>query len=392
MIDIDNFLFNIAVFIGALFILENAADKFVDHTAKLAARLQVPPTLVALLTAGAEWEELAVVVAAIVQHQSPLAMGNILGSFISNIIGAFALGLIFSPGEIVFDTSSKTYTAVLLVLTSLFALYIVLLDSLGRTGGILLIITFAVYITSIGLAIYRGIIDPPKDDGDSDSDSDIENDVYSALHEMPSHLSYHTRPNSSISLQNMEAASATFPDSTPYTPESIHPPNIKELHSRPYEPRKAPHSTLYHVCLLIFAVFALSLSGYILSHSITTLAKTLAISNSLLGITLLSFATTLPEKLVAVFSGARSQSGVLVANTAGSNIFLITLCVGVLFLAGDLESLQVSGVTTFEILWMWGTSVLFFMIVMIGGNRWMGFGLLALYFTFIVCEFTLERR
>jgi hypothetical protein len=57
MVDYDNVFFNIAAFIAGLFVLESGADKFIDHTAKVAARLRVPPTLIALLTAGAEWEE-----------------------------------------------------------------------------------------------------------------------------------------------------------------------------------------------------------------------------------------------------------------------------------------------------------------------------------------------
>ena len=57
MIDYDNVCFNIASFIGGLFVLEFGADKFIDHTAKVAERLRIPPTLIALLTAGAEWEE-----------------------------------------------------------------------------------------------------------------------------------------------------------------------------------------------------------------------------------------------------------------------------------------------------------------------------------------------
>lgn len=57
MVDTDGIVFNIAAFIGGLFVLEFGADKFIDHTAKLAARTRIPPTLIALLTAGAEWEE-----------------------------------------------------------------------------------------------------------------------------------------------------------------------------------------------------------------------------------------------------------------------------------------------------------------------------------------------
>ncbi len=57
MVDYDNVCFNLAAFIGGLFMLEFGADTFVDHTAKVASRLGVSQTLIALLTAGAEWEE-----------------------------------------------------------------------------------------------------------------------------------------------------------------------------------------------------------------------------------------------------------------------------------------------------------------------------------------------
>ena len=49
--------FNGASFITALYLLEYGASKFINETAKLSRRLGVSETLVALLTAGAEWEE-----------------------------------------------------------------------------------------------------------------------------------------------------------------------------------------------------------------------------------------------------------------------------------------------------------------------------------------------
>lgn len=57
MVDFDNVFFNVAAFIGGLFVLEYGADTFIDHTAKVASRLGISPTLIALITAGAEWEE-----------------------------------------------------------------------------------------------------------------------------------------------------------------------------------------------------------------------------------------------------------------------------------------------------------------------------------------------
>lgn len=49
--------FNGACFTTALYLLEYGASKFINATAALSKRLGVSETLVALLTAGAEWEE-----------------------------------------------------------------------------------------------------------------------------------------------------------------------------------------------------------------------------------------------------------------------------------------------------------------------------------------------
>lgn len=53
----DTICFNGSAFIAGLFLLEFGADRFIDHTAIVATRLGFSQTLIALLTAGAEWEE-----------------------------------------------------------------------------------------------------------------------------------------------------------------------------------------------------------------------------------------------------------------------------------------------------------------------------------------------
>lgn len=55
--DWDSVCYDAGAFIAGLFLLEYGADLFIDHTAILARRLGVSQTLIALLTAGAEWEE-----------------------------------------------------------------------------------------------------------------------------------------------------------------------------------------------------------------------------------------------------------------------------------------------------------------------------------------------
>jgi len=57
MVDGEAVAYNITSFICALFVLEFGADKFIDHTIAVAKLTGIPQTLIALLTAGAEWEE-----------------------------------------------------------------------------------------------------------------------------------------------------------------------------------------------------------------------------------------------------------------------------------------------------------------------------------------------
>ncbi|MCJ1393430.1 hypothetical protein MMC18_006304 [Xylographa bjoerkii] len=391
MIGYDNVFFNASAFVGGLFLLEFGADRFVDHTAVIARRLGVSPTLIALLTAGAEWEELAVIVAALSQGRSPLALGNILGSSISNILGAFSLGLIFASGEIKFDRSSKIYTALTLLFTVIFVLILAFFKSIGRAAGGILVALFVAYFASVAYYIYKGVMAAPEDDDDDDSDDDDDDDDSDTAS---------VSEYSESTLKDEESATQKKIPLTPLTP--FHDDNLAPHESAPFteseeqftksvpKTRKPPRSLTYHIFQLIAGFLALSLSGYILSHSVSFLADTFELSGTVLGMTVLSIATTLPEKFIAICSGARGQNGIVVANTAGSNIFLLTLCAGVLFLAGDVEAL-VASVKMFDLLVTAASASLFAVIVFVGAKPWMGIALLVLYFAFIGAEFAFYR-
>lgn len=358
----DSICFNASAFAAGLFLLEFGADRFIDHTVIIARRLRVSQTLVALLTAGAEWEELAVVVTAILQHRSSLALGNVIGSSISNILGAFSLGLLFHPGHMTFDRSAKIYATLLFLVTTIFTV-VAVTKSLGRIAGGIFIAAFVVYLVSIGYGIYRGVLHAPED-SDSDDSGDSDDDI-------------HRDSN------NDEAP----PEHIPAEVSPLLPSRASGKH-----PRLGPkHGLSYHSVQLILGFIALSISGYVLSHSAASIADAFDLSGTVLGVTVLSFATTLPEKFVAVISGARGHGGIVVASTAGSNIFLLTLCLGITLVAGNQGELAGS-VILFELLVTWASSALFVPIVFLGCRRWVGGVLLVLYVVFIVLEFTVYRR
>ncbi|KAJ5730793.1 uncharacterized protein N7483_005301, partial [Penicillium malachiteum] len=364
--DWDNLCFNIATSIAGIFVLDYGADKFLDHTVIVGRRLGISPTLIALLTAGAEYEELAVVIAAILQHRTPLALGNVMGSAISNILGAFSLGLLCQPGGMQFDASAKIYSSILLCITTLFVA-LALADQLNRVTGILLIASFVIYLLSIGYAIYKGVTSAPEM-SDSDSDSDSDGDEETSIND-----------EERLSGQN----NSTVSESSPL---------LENTDSRPQDgDSKLPRPLYQHVFHLFVGLLALSISGYILAHSAGAIADDLHLSGTVFGLTVIAFATTLPEKFISVISGFRGQGGVVVATTAGSNIFLLTLCVGVVAISG----VPVDGKDTyvlFDLQVLWLSALCFTVVVFTGPSRIAGWGFLIAYITFLALEFTVYRR
>ena len=310
------------------------------------------PSLSIPVSSGLTFEQLAVVIAAILQHKPSIALGNVIGSSISNILGAFSLGLLFYPDPIAFNRSAKIYTSILFLVTTVFAITI-LTHQLGRVAGIICIVSFVVYTLSVVYGIYRGVLDVPEDEeseGDESEGAGFE--------------------EASVIISE---TSALLPDGTKVN-------------------QKPELALAWHVFQVVLGFIALSLSGYVLSHTASSLASAMNLSNTVIGITILSFATTLPEKFLALLSGMRGHAGIVVAATAGSNLFLLTLCLGVILVVGMEDEKLEAGVVSFEIWSAWASSVALMAIVYVGGRRWMGVVLLIVYIAFIVLEFTVYRR
>ncbi|KAK5114378.1 hypothetical protein LTR85_010200 [Meristemomyces frigidus] len=408
MADGEIVAYSIASFLCALSVLEFGADEFIDHTFAVARLTGVPQTLIALLTVGAEWKELAVVAISIARHRSSLAMGNIVGSAISNILGAFSLGLLFhAPGTtVVFDRSSKLYSLLLLVVTGLvagllgFARHVV-----WRVLGSVFIGIFAVYVVSITWAILKGRLAAPElSDSDESDDSDVDEPHGDRR---PGNTSIPRRPRASGLLEagqehgDFEAPGAMSQQAPPDLgietagtqqdqDESM--PLLTDDCSSSCAPR-TNRSLAYHVALLVVDFVALLLSAFVLSHAASTLVTQFGLSDVLFGVVILSIATTVPEKFIAVVSGTRGHVGIMVANTVGSNIFLLTLCLGILWTSTD-GDLNEGSVNPAEIGVMLGSTVWMTATLWLGADwaRYVGAAMLVAYVAFIVLEFAVIRQ
>ena len=395
----DLIAFNVAAFICALFVLEFGADKFIDHTAIVASQTGVSQALIGLLTAGAEWEEvgrlpdryspagadltvqLVVVVASVARNRSSLALGNIIGSTISNILGAFSLGLLFHSTEDAadFDRSSKIYS-ILLLLLSAFVTALILLgtQSTWRIFGVILLALFVIYIASVAWGISRGVITVPElSDSDSDDDSsspEIASERGESIHATDNGMRTHTS-------ENAEDPSLPLLTDSP----------LEELSGSTRVPCRS-HSLTYHIGFLLLGFLSICLSGYLLSHASTTISDEIGTSDMLFGVVILSVATTLPEKFIAVLSGSRGHTGILVANTVGSNIFLLALCMGIVWVA-TAGHFDAGSVNATEVGVLMGSTLALTATVWFGAKsiRWIGGFMLVAYVVFLVLEFTLIR-
>ncbi len=108
---------------AGLFLHEAGADRFTVTIGALSRRLNASENVTGLLTAGAEWEELVVVIVAIAGGYPGLAVGNVIGSCLANLTGSMPLGL-FGPRPLVPDRSARIYAVVMLLVTALAAIFL----------------------------------------------------------------------------------------------------------------------------------------------------------------------------------------------------------------------------------------------------------------------------
>lgn len=378
-LDDDSLAFGIAAFVCGIFVLERGADRFIDSSAAVARRLGISPTLVGLLTCGAEWEELVVILVAVGQRQSSLALGNLMGSAVANVLGSFSLGVLLAGPDMAFDRSSKIYTAISLGLTSAFLLLLyVVPPRLGWAAGAALLVAFVVYVASVTRLIYQGTLRAPEDsdsgsgtDSASDSDSDGPFEPF--------------RDEDSTVGDGAQAAGRRSSES-PHAPEASAPPSAdNDRQSGETAGRGQREPMRRHLVQLLLGLFMLVVSGYVVARSASVIGDGLGLSGTVTGTTILSIATTLPEKFVAVMAGSRREPGLMVANTVGSNIFLMTLCGGILFIWGGKD--MRSHVSLNEALAMWASAgILLFVILVRAWRRIMGLVMLGGYVLFLALE------
>jgi K+-dependent Na+/Ca+ exchanger related-protein len=143
-----------SVFVNVLLVLLGFAglifggDLFVDSATGIARELGVSDAIIAItiMAGGTSFPELATCVVAAAKKRGQMALGNILGSNISNILLIVGTGAVITPlnvGNVNFYSTVAVVISSLLVLMSAFSFKKMKLD---RVEGVLFVLIYVAYI------------------------------------------------------------------------------------------------------------------------------------------------------------------------------------------------------------------------------------------------------
>lgn len=116
----------------------------------------------------------------------------------------------------------------------------------------------------------------------------------------------------------------------------------------------------------------------------SAIAKSLGVSDTVIGLTVVAFGTSVPELVASAMAALKKETDIGLGNLVGSNIFNILAVLGITSIVSPLS--VAPSVTQTEIWWMLAISFVIMPFVLIGKNkigRVKGLILLATYVTYI---------
>ena len=274
------------------------ANALTDGSSAIAKRMGISDLIIGLTVVafGTSTPELVISIVAAADGNPSIAVGNIVGSNILNILLIIGLTALVRP--IFIKKSIMTNEIPMLILSSVILLvlgYSAALDGIAtptvtRVNGIFLLIFFLLFMrytfANAKSAPQSGEKDPAEADGQ----------------------------------------------------------------------RLGKFSTLKSVAFVIGGLAALIWGGDKFVDSASTLARHIGMSEATIGLTIVAIGTSLPELATSIVAAVKGQSALAVGNVIGSNIFNVLLILGT---ASVVAPLPFAGVSLVDLWTLVGASVLF---------------------------------
>ncbi len=271
----ENIWFAILMLIIGFVFLVKGADLFVDGSSSVAKRLKVPSIIIGLtiVAMGTSLPETAVSVAASLTNNNTLAVSNVVGSNIFNsvvVVGVCAVltPIAVNPETVRRDIPFSIFCAVLLLVLGGIGM------SVGHADGILLLLLFVGFLVNMVRLALRARKDAKTVTGDSKM----------------------------ISEDTGETDSEDDPAVLPVW-----------------------RSLLY----IVIGIIGIALGGDWVVDSASSIATAVGMSQTLVGLTIVSIGTSLPELVTSVVAARKKEVDMALGNAFGSNVFNILMVLGI---------------------------------------------------------------
>ena len=304
------------VVVGVIFLVAGG-ETLLRGAVGLAALLRLTPAVIGLtvVAAGTSVPELAVSGIAAFQGKPDIAVANVVGSNIFNITVILGICALIRPVAIVGNTIKLEYPV--LALVTLLALVIAQDGEINRLDA------------SLCLAIYVCF---------------------------------------TVYLVSLVRAQVTAAETREFKTE------IEELSPVSGRPR-----AWVSLAFVVAGVILLAIGAQLTVTGAVELARLLGWSERIIGLTIVSAGTGLPEVVASLVSSARGRSDVAIGNVIGSNLFNI---LGILGISAMVHPLPVQpAIFASDCWWMLGATLILFPLMFTGRlvSRWEGSVLLILY-------------
>lgn len=271
---------SIIILIIGFVLLIKGADFFVEGSSAVAKRLRIPSMIIGMtiVAMGTSLPECAVSVTASIAGNNTLAISNAIGSNIFNLLVVCGVCTLFVPLTVQKSTLQKEFP-LSIICAGLLLILGYLGMTLGRVDGLFLLIIFAAYLLWM---------------------------IQSVKKARQQSLSDNSNPGSTVSgttLSDEEIEQVTS--------------NINLLP--------------VWKCIVYIAggMIAIKYGGDFVVDGASTIASSLGLSPTLIGLTIIAMGTSLPELVTSIVAAKKDEVDMALGNVIGSNIFNILLVLGV---------------------------------------------------------------
>jgi cation:H+ antiporter len=262
-------------FLAGLIIIIVGAELLLRGASRIAILLKVKPIIIGLtvVSIGTSMPELAVGITAATEGKGTLAVGNIAGTNIFNIL--FILGLSALIRPLPLHLLSIKLDVPVMIATALVLIGMAWDGILNQAEGLALIFAAIIYTISL------------------------------------------------IQLSNRESAAMRHEFSEEYGAESA------KLPAGIIIPRSKLYICLWNSLLLILGIFLTVMGAELMVSGATGIAQSYGISDAVIGLTIVAIGTSAPELASTMLATLKNDRDVAIGNLIGSGIYNVLVILGI---------------------------------------------------------------